>query len=257
MPNKSERFDNFLNDYKFHANNVDFRIVSSKALEKFKNVQSFQLNQLVNGKFYFPQDRREVLLLKYELWTKWLLEVENLFIEKHEFNNMITQKDIDLVAELSQKSCDKYKEIVTDNLSDHFDQDFIKVWCEVHTVAYNFFKDYVRKMTGTYEEVFVNLVDVTCEFLMYTLTEIHELNEMFNNPESDEIFLVISDYCLRFFNITGKCIVALRAEIYSKTFPFKKVWFKNYTDQNLPAALIAQVSDAGFKIDYKRTIFGL
>lgn len=255
MPRTTQRYNEYLSAYHFYPNSIEFRIVSSKALEKFKNVQSFQLNQLVNGKYYFPQDRREILLLKYDMWSRWLVEIENLFIELHETSKTIRAEDIDIILALTDKTSEKYTSIICDENKGHFENDFASIWLASHNDAYELFLNDLRQLHGTYEEVFTRIVDILCEILQYTLMEIHELNEMFNHDDSEIAFLIVSDLCIRYYKQTNECIVAKRCSTYKKHFPFKKVWFKNYTDYALPTTLIDNVESLGIEIDYKRCSF--
>lgn len=255
MPKNELRYAEYLSSYHFYPNSIEFRIISSKAMEKFKNVQSFQLNQLVNGNFYFQQDRREILLLKYDMWSRWLVEVENLFIEMHETSDSVRQKDINIVLALAEKTAEKYEQIITEDHPGHFHDEFANVWLEVHAVAFKYVVEEIRRMTGSYETVFSKIVDLICEGLQYTLTEIHELNEMFKHPDANEIFLVATPFCKKYNRSTGDCLIANRTKVYQKYFEFKKVWFKNYTDDKLPLGLIQSVENLGLEVDYKRCIF--
>lgn len=255
MPKQEQRYSEYLASYHFYPNSIEFRIVSSKAMEKFKNVQSFQLNQLVNGNFYFPQDRREILLLKYDMWSRWLVEVENFFIEQHEVSDTVRAKDIDIILALAEKTAEKYEAIITTEHQGHFNKEFSVMWIESHGTAFEFLVDEIKGLNGTYEKVFTQIVDLICEALQYTLTEIHELNEIFKHPESDSIFLVATDFCKRYHKNKKSCLIAHRAAIYKKHFPFTKVWFKNFTDEKLPEGLIESVESIGVDVDYKRCIF--
>jgi hypothetical protein len=255
MPKQELRYAEYLSSYHFYPNSIEFRIVSSKAIEKFKNIQSFQLNQLVNGGFYFQQDRREILLLKYDMWSRWLTEVENLFIELHEHSDIVRQKDIDIVLALAKKTSEKYESIILQDHPGHFHDEFANVWIEVHSAAFKYIIEEIRAMNGTYEKVFTKITDLICEALQYTLTEIHELNEMFKNPEADEIFLVATPFCSKYYKSTQSCLIANRAKIYKSHFAFTKVWFKNYTDDKLPDGLIQSIEDIGLEVDYRRCIF--
>lgn len=255
MSKQEQRYSEYLGSYHFFPNSIEFRIVSSKAIEKFKNVQSFQLNQLVNGRFFFPQDRREILLLKYDMWSRWLTEVENLFIELHETSDSIRQKDIDTVVALAEKTATKYEHIITEEHTAHFKDEFSAIWIESHKHAFEYLIDSFRKLNGSYEHSFITIVDLLCQALQYTLTEIHEINEMFKDPEATSIFLVMSDFCLRVHHDTGKCLAAKRIHTYKKYFNFTHVWLKNYTDMHLPAGLIEAIESEGVEIDYKRCIF--
>lgn len=254
MSYQESRYNDYLGNYHFFPNSIEFRIVSSKALEKWKNVQSFQLNQLINGKFFFDQDRRELLLLKYDMWSRWLVELENLFIELHEDTSIVRQKDLDVVIKLAKKTAEKYTTIIRDEHTHHFKDDFSEIWLETHNVAYEIMIEEIRKLHGTYEGVFSEIVHLLCNIMQYTLTEIHELNEIFKDPEASEIFLVISNFCAHYAK-TGNCVVSKRLKIYSKYFPFKSIWFKNYTHDRLPTVLMNNVEASGFEVNYKKTLF--
>lgn len=255
MSRHEQRFNDYLGSYQFFPNSIEFRIASSKAMEKWKNVQSFQMNQLINGKFFFAQDRREILLLKYDMWSRWLVEVENLFIELHESSNSVKQKDIDLVIKLANKTAKRYIKIIKEDHSHHFEENFANMWLEVHETAYSYLVEKVRSLHGPYEMVFTIIVNILCEIMQYTLTELHELNEMFKHPSSDDIFLVVTPFCVDYMKDTGQCLIKSRLEIYKKYFDFSKVWFKNYINDPLPASIIMNVENLGLEIDYKKCLF--
>ncbi len=255
MPKQELRYSEYLSSYHFYPNSIEFRIVSSKAIEKFKNIQSFQLNQLVNGNFYFQQDRREILLLKYDMWSRWLTEIENFFIELHEHSDVVRQKDIDIVLALAEKTAEKYESIIKQDHPRHFHDKFSEIWIETHSIAFKYIIDEIRRMHGSYETVFTQIVDLICEALQYTLTEIHELNEMFKNPEADEIFLVATPFCRKYYKTTQSCLIANRTKVYQKYFKFTKVWFKNYTDDKLPEGLVSSIEELGIEVNFKRCIF--
>ena len=250
---ESQRYDEYLGSYHFYPNSIEFRIVSSKALEKFKNVQSFQLNQLVNGKFFFQQDRREILLLKYDMWSRYLTEVENYFIQLHDSNDTIRQRDIDFIVSLAEKTAQKYEQIIHEHKEGHFETAFADVWMDTHKLAFRFLVDEIRKLSGSYEGAFVFIVDILCEALQYTLVEIHELNEIFKS-NSNCVFLVITDYGYRFNQSTGDCLVSNRLRIYKKYFEIDRVWLKNLTDHPINQGVVNCLEDVGVEIDYKRSI---
>lgn len=255
MPKQEQRYSEYLSSYHFFPNSIEFRIVSSKAIEKFKNVQSFQLNQLVNGNFYFQQDRREILLLKYDMWSRWLVEVENFFIEQHEQSRVVRPSDVEIVLALAEKTAEKYESIISEEHHSHFHDEFAEIWMESHNAAFEFILSEIDKLSGSYELVFTQIVDLICEALQYTLSELHELNEMFKEPCADEIFLVATNFCKKYHASTDECLIAHRVRIYRKYFKFTKVWFKNYTDDKLPRGLIKNIEDSGIEVNYKRCIF--
>jgi hypothetical protein len=259
----SHRLKTFLDSYKFYPNSVDFRIVSSKALEKWKNVQSYQLNQLANGKFFFPPDRREVLLLKYDMWSRWLVEVENLCIElgADHHSNILQNHDMDIIISLAEKTAGTYSNIIESH-NEFFDTKFGKIWLESHEHAFSFMKDELRSLQGTYTQVFVYIVDLLCEIMQYTLTEIHELNhillckdEYYKDQDPNVIFMVVTPFCKRFASQTDGCLLTQRLSVYKKYFDFDTVYFKNFTNHPLSEQLIGNVESTGVKIDYKKSLF--
>lgn len=281
MPKTSLRYQNFLNGYQFYSNSINFRILSSKSLEKFKNVQAFQLNQLANGKFYFSLNKREVLLLKYDMWSRWIYEIENLCIEllRNEEARKVTKNDIDLIILLANKTSEKYTSIILQENTDKFDKEFCKIWLELHQYTYNFMINQIRHLVGlSYPMMFSKLIDLLINILQYTLFEIHELDILFcnskNNCEycddklicnhnenkmvnSDNLlsFIIISNFTKTYQEITGTCLIDKRIEIYKKYFDIKEIYFKNYTDEKIPFNLINSIEKHNIKLNMEKSLF--
>ena len=166
MPQTTERYKQFLTNYNFFSNCVQFRIHSSNALEKWKNVQSFQLDQIVNGKFYFAQDRREILLLQYDLWSRWLYEIENLCIELsgNHLDFYTKSSDIAQIVELALKTSDVAGKIMTEHHNDRFDNEFVLIWNKVHNVVNEYMLANFNLFEGmTYDTLFTSIADVLVE----------------------------------------------------------------------------------------------
>lgn len=255
----THRLKTFLESYEFYPNSVEFRIHSSKALEKWKNVQSFQLNQLMNSGFFFAPDRREILLLKYDMWSRWLYEVENLCIElgADHHSTIMEEHDMDIIISLANKTADAYFQIITEQ-EEYFNRDFGKIWLEVHEKAFNFLMNDLKKLQGSFTNVFTAIVDLLVEIMQYTLTEIHELNHIMTDKQDKKdntIFLVVSPYCLRYFKETGEWLLSHRIQIYKKYFNFDSVYFKNYTDGPIPKGLISNIKQCDVEIDLEKSLF--
>lgn len=272
----SARYDDYLSTYKFYPNSIQFRIQSSKAIEKFKNVQSFQLNQLINGKFFFARDRRELLLLKYDMWSRWIYEVENFCIELSGKSSVISSKEIDHILDLAVKTTETYESVINIQHKNAFDANFTKIWLETHQLSFEFFVKLLRKLNGLrYDTFFMRVIDIIVQQLQYTLTEIHELDSLFckrnmlcamcSIPEDcshakhceslDETpFMIFGNMESSYYGETGKCLVVERLKIYSKYFDIHEIYFKNYTDESLDEFLIQRVEDIGIKIDYKKCL---
>jgi len=254
MPHTNRRYE-YLSNYHFYNNNIDFRIASSQALEKFKNVQSFQLNQLQNGKFFFPQEVREILLLKFDMWSRFLTEIENFFVELDNSHHDVEPNEIDFIISLANITNDKYKSIMTTApTKEYFDEEFSNIWLEMHEDMFQLMLLEIGEMSGNHKVAFACLSDILCRVMQYTLIELHELNELMQSSNKNETFLVVTQLCSHFLQNTGVCLLSRRAQVYKKYFNISKIWLKNYTDSPITRLLINQLTGLGLEIDFERSL---
>ena len=276
MRDVMERRGSFLAGYKFFPNNIEFRITSSRALEKWKNVQAFQLDQLLNGRFFFPKDRKEILLLKYEICTRWLTEVESLCVELSGVRRNSTEEDINVILGLSEVASGKFRELVMDKGFCHFEQQFSTIWMDVHKSIDQYNIKLIRGLEGKrFSILFSELVDLTCSVMQHMLTEIHELDAVFCNqviecrtcPSLDTCpyfkqdggknevpFIVISKFTEEAFLKYGECLVTQRLMVYQRHFDFANIYIKNYTDYFVSSELIHRIEGLGYEIDFRRSL---
>lgn len=211
------RYVDFLWNYTYYPNSIGFRIVSSTALEKWKNVQAFQLNQISNGKFSFCRHEKEILLLQYDLWSRWLQEVENLFIEicnershrlceitvpgdcddsevcivdlscTYDSNHaeiVVTNDDVNAILNLAAKVVDTFNDITQEKYSGRFPRDYMDTRSETHEHVYDLFKYQIRGIVGhNFEAAFIAITDITIKAMQFCLLEMHELNTLFQYVE--------------------------------------------------------------------------
>ena len=171
-----KRLDNFLDNYQFYPNSVEFRIKSSKALERFKNVQSFQLNEIKNGRYKFSKTRRELLLLKFDLLTKVLYESENLCIQFYDAqyaSNLVVESVVSLVSKASYL----YNKIIKEDHPEAFDPIFSNIWIEIFSINEHLLKKQILSLEGVEFSVFFNnLVDIVSALLQNSTFELFELD---------------------------------------------------------------------------------
>lgn len=273
MPQDSIRFNNFLDSYNFYSNSINFRIQSSKAIEKFKNVQSFQLNQLANGKYYFSQTRREILLLKYDMWSRWMIEIENLFIELsgNEVSNVVVRDDVNTILSLADKTVHKYNSIMLDEHQENFDNHFTKIWLELHDIIYKYMVDMIKGTEGyTYDVAFTLIVDILVQVMQHTLLEIYELDSFIfrrennhsdctdSNCDSTDLsdFVIIGDLSEKCLHLFNESLVRHRIEIYKKYFNVTKIYIKNCTDDDIHKDVLEDLEKSGVEIDFKKSLLG-
>lgn len=272
------RVDQFLENYDFSPNSIDFRIVSSKALEKFKNVQSFQLNEIRNGRYKFGSSRRELLLLKFDLLTRVLAETEKVCIQNYHNNEGTTELIVSYTLEMLRKSRKLYNEIITSH-PELFDPVFAGIWTSMLDKKENLLIGGLTSLISKPLEIFFSsLVDIISSFIQNGTFELYELDVKlakyghtdkdykekiitlqgiettdFNIYEPKDMMLVISNLT----NTTNTHILSYvkdKLDIYINKFGISHVYFKNLSDHEISPNVIELVESLGLVIDYKKSI---
>lgn len=275
MPETTARYKDFLSSYKFHPNSINFRIVSSKSIERWKNVQSFQLSELVKGKFFFAKDRREILLQQYDLWSRFLYEVENFCIERSgDENKLTTVEDVNFVLDLAGKTSVLYKKLVLVDNNQQFENVFLNIWLEIHETPYRYLIQEIKLLAGIpFEDFYAKLVSTLIAVMQYTLIEIHELDmllckvegacpgvfpckEKLTLPKDTIPFVIVTSLVDRVFAMTGSCLVCERLKVYSKYIDLEEIYIKNYTDVPVNSRLIENIERNGFKVNFRKSMLG-
>lgn len=285
-----KRLDKFLDNYQFYSNSVEFRISSSKALERFKNVQSFQLNEIKNGRYKFSKTRRELLLLKFDLLTKVLYESENLCIQFYGdqyASNIVVESVISLVSKASYL----YNKIIKEDHPEAFDPIFSNIWIEMFSINEQLLKKQILSLEGAEFSVFFNnLVDTVSALLQNSTFELFELDvllmkqrKLYNhlnssvaNQEMDpdtiknnmeitrgsrqlnyddtkSLMLVISNY-INSDTENSRFYLESKMRIFLKYFEIESIYFKNLSDGPTKANVIEEIEKYGIRIDYKGSL---
>lgn len=269
------RYKDFLSSYKFYPNSVNFRIVSSKSLERWKNVQSFQLSELVNGKFFFAKDRREILLQQYDLWSRFLYEIENFCIERFgDENKLTTDEDVNFVLALAGKTTALYKKLVLVDHNQQFENVFLNIWLEIHETSYRYLIQEIKLLAGLpFEDFYAKLVSTLIAVMQYTLIEIHELDMLLCKVEgvhpgvfpcTEKLtlskgtipFVIVTSLVDRVFAMTGTCLVCERLKVYSKYIDLEEIYIKNYTGAPVNSRIIENIEHNGFKVNFRKSMLG-
>lgn len=174
-----KRLDKFLDSYEFYPNSVDFRIISSKAIEKFKNVQAFHLNEIRNGKYKFGATRREVLLLKFDILSRAVYEIENLCIQfYHDYENA-EPEFVEYINKLIEKSRSIYNEIILDKHPEAFDPIFVNIWLRIINKDVSILLDGISELTGLpLIDFFIKLVNIVTRLIQNSTLGLYELDTM-------------------------------------------------------------------------------
>lgn len=270
-----QRLKDYLDSYKFYPNSVDFRIVSSKAIEQFKNVQAFNLNEIRNGKYKFGRTRREVLLLKLDLLSRAIYEIENLCIQFYHNDEKVTPKFINYVIKLIEKSRYVYNEIILDKHPEEFDPVFTEIWLKIINKDNDILLSGIRDLEGSnLIDFFVKLVTLLSSLIQNSTILLYELDTMLRkqshpycnttngvskiesesySSEEKQLMLVISNY-LNSNVVRSKEHLRSKLEIYQEHFEIEGIYFKNLSDEPINPGIMSYVEEIGIPIDYKRSL---
>jgi len=230
---------------KFKPNNIGFRVVSSKCIEVYKNAQGFALSEVSRRSIHtFSKTSREILLLEYDVWFRWLIEVEALLKNDGEVKES-TKKAI---VELS----DVYTNSMERTISTHpevFDSNYVNVWRESYKLVHNYMKKEI--LLSTASDISGLMSYVTAVILAVLNTTLHELYEIDTLVYTQDLmFISICDICVSYktLNRGDNCLLLERLEVYRKTRNFgDSIIVKNYLD-TYPADKIKRLTDAGYSI---------
>jgi len=248
------RIENYLSAYKFFSNNIEFRIISSKAIEQWKNVQAFQLRQLINGKFFFAKDSREILLLKYDLWSRFLYEVESYCIETAEENNTVKADKIDFILLLAEKTSSTFKELTAGTHKDKFDQSFVNILFKLHELPHKYLIYEIKSLEKLELGMFFSkLVTLVASIMQHTLIELYELDNI-DSKKNDTNFVIVTRLDDIIFKTLGEHVLIDRLKIYKEYCNFTDIYIKNYTDAPIQNNIISRIEKLKYKIDFRKSI---
>lgn len=223
-------------------NNIRFRSVSSKALERYYNAKSFILNELVDEKNQFSETAREIMLLFFNNYSEWALKVESLLLNR----NKVTESDVQIILT-------RYGELIESNkliFSVHgevFLNDFIKVWGKHHKHIQRNFKARVKNTVGLSQmQAYPIIIDALVNALQTTLFELYEVDCFLgsdlveskittNRASVDNLVTYIDGCTLDYYNTTGVNPVAERVAFYTSIMKCSElgIVIKNYTQKSV------------------------
>lgn len=286
----NSRLNSFLDSYKFYPNNIDFRIISTKAIERFKDLQAFQLNEIRNGMYVFGASKRELLLLKYDLTSKVLTEIENLCIEHNSVTNTATSEVINASLELYKKAHKVFTDIVLTHKKENFDHKFTKVWLEVHEIVHEIIVEKVIDLEGLNLLIFFDeIVNIIAQKMECTLMEIYEIDvhmtkighifkgdfpsdtclaelrrsklklvcsegENFQDSNlNTNNFMIVLTRQLNDLDKDAERLLRHKLSLYSRTFNFDKFTIKNLTMNKASPRFISTIEEYK-EIDFKLSV---
>lgn len=225
-------------------NNIRFRSVSSKALERYYNSKSFILNVLIDEQRQFSQVAREILLLFFNSYSDWAIKVESLLLNR----SVLEETDLKIIFQRFGEVVESNKSIFTIH-GDVFLPQFVDVWGAVHKHVPLNFKRKVRQTVGLSQlEAYPLIIDALVDALQSTLYELYEVdcllgsnlvsNKISTNASmQDNLITYIDDGDLEYYRATGVFIAKERITHYLDTVILPDivvpVVVKNYTEEKI------------------------
>jgi hypothetical protein len=223
-------------------NNIRFRSVSSKALERYYNSKSFILNELIDERKQFSQVAREIQLLFFNTYSDWASKVESLLLNR----SKVDESDIKIIFQRFGEVVESNKQIFAIH-SDVFRPDFLKVFAAVHKHIPQSFKRRVRENIGISQlEAYPLIIDALVAALQRTLYELYEIDCLLgsnlvaqkvtsNASQQDHIITYIGRDDLRDYRETGSFIAKHRLTHYLENVVLPNIVIpvkvRNYTEE--------------------------
>ena len=239
-----------INYQKFTENNIQFRIISSKLIERYKSTQSFVLSEMLHGQYNFSKTSREIALLAMDITFAWLIGLENYLIRD---NSPFFDKKACLFSLRSMRKADRYWMNVIDNHEDIFEKKITKVWKEIHNLKMNIAKKVIESCEGLSDlEAFSVISNYIIEAMDALKFELYEIDYIVNNPNGQP-FLCFTDLCIVAKEELNIDYSIEKANIYISKFDIKDGFiFKNYSQELNPITYVMNLEKHGIVIKNKK-----
>ncbi len=211
----------------FIENNIRFRIISSKMLERYKNTQSFVLTEMLHGQYKFSRTSREIMLFSMDKWFKWLTDLERELIR--DASNTFNEE---ILKDLLNKTVRTDSIIIGTIMSrpDVFNTEEAKLWMDARKntiLGWQFvLKSFLgRESSEAFSSISAFLVEAI-ESMKFSLYETDYLIHDGSTP-----FVCITNTCLHAKEDYGINILENKLTVYKDYFPdLNKIVVKNYSD---------------------------
>jgi len=239
-----------INYQEYAENNIQFRVVSSKMMERFKSTQSFVLSEMIHGEYKFSKTSKEIAILAMDSIFGWVVSLENYLIRDGVDNFDSNAKEFAISKALE---IERYYVSIIEDRDDIFDPRFVKVWKKNHILKLNLVLDILNKLEGMSDiEAFSTVVNTLIEMMDSIKFELYEMDYLISGGTTP--FLCMTDLCILVAQEFKLFILPERAKMYIEEFGIEDGFvFKNYSQEINPMVYLQALDDAGIKINNKYT----
>lgn len=225
----------------FVLNNIRFRSVSSKTLERFYNQKAFMLNELITEKNQFSRVARETLLLLFNSYSSWCTKVEQYMLNRSEINHADRLEILKL-----RKRVELYHDEIYTLHSDVFKPDFIKHWKQVNWLSQQAFDAKLEKIEGVSQlEAYPMAINALIGYLQTCFYELYEVDCLLggdfvvdrcscNKSNPHRVLLYVDEFALEYMEDSGMFICGERYKYYrSISCRDAPLLVKNYSSEEV------------------------
>lgn len=186
--------------YVFVRNNIQYRLIASKAIEGYYRSKAFILNELISPQNNFGSSAREIMLLLFNIHSESLVVIENTLLESHTVG---AAESSAIHSEINRR----FREVgrVFDQHMDVFDNNFIRPWLKIHKQVHMGFYEQLKCLAGMDRDLaFPYVTECIRIYLNAILFELYELDCLLgstlvkrtvstNNSNPDTLILFVDD----------------------------------------------------------------
>ena len=229
----------------YSENNINFRIASSKMMERYKSQQFFILTEMESGSYKFSKTSRELAIIFMDSIFAWIITVENYLIRSHSHifthstRHEIGEKLIDVidyVSSVAEANCDIFDKKEADII--------LRIIKERRQLA----DEILAKTVGeNISDAFSYIVNMIIESLDNFRFELYEVDYLINSGKKP--FLCITDFMIDIHMNFNVCIAHTRASIYKEEFGVEKFNIKNYSSSPSVSSQVLCLREHGVEIN--------
>lgn len=230
-------------------NNINFRIVSSTSIAKFKQDQAYDFNEIIKQRDVITAPAREVILLEYDHWFKWIVKLEKVFLllnEEDKNDTLIQKTDV-----LLRNEMDDILDIMS-IYTDFFSSDLTAFINYVHRYSVETLK---VAITITLKDndifsAFSKIVYFISVYLQQVLLALQEIELILHNKKEKIYKLHYSGFCKDTCHLSGICPIAERSKYYKDNFGKKVFVLHNHTREQMTCDCLERVKKYDIEIDH-------
>lgn len=229
-------------------NNIEYRKNSSLSISRFKQHEHFILKEMTEGKTEFNRTSREIMLLKFRLWSRWISDTEDTIAFLPD--SAIKEEDLENLLYTMHIVDHKYTTSIMDNVH-LFEEKQSRCWLEVHRlIAYEYVLDRVKSIVGMDKSTaFGVIIDAIIEAMLMAMYELWEISTIIDDNRENKI--AYTNMCIECMSDSNEvcsfteagmegCTMLKRAKVYRDFYGADSFVAENYTcdDHTIPEKVI-------------------